>query len=279
MKKSRIVIQILLLVFCLNQAFTQEEIEYGSNNGQYISIQNTGIYYEEYGEGTPLFLFHGSEASIEYFKMVIPELSDHFRVIAVDAPGHGRSYHADSISDQLLCDYMSEMIDLMELDSVYLFGCSLGANLALHLAYERPDKVKRVIGEGTILAIEGYRIEIDAYEMTENIAQIEYMPKWWIDKYNRLNPEKELMTKFLNDLSRMRFDGPTLTDSEVKNIKARTLIIMGDRDWAIKLEYGLELYRNIKGSEFCVIPAGAHCLCDKKPDLVNKIIIDFLTKE
>ena len=279
MGKSCIIIQIILLVFCFNKAFTQKEIEYGSNNGQYISIYNTGIYYEEYGEGTPLMLFHGSEASIEYFRMVIPELSDHFRVIAVDAPGHGRSYHADSISDQLLCDYMSEMIDLMELDSVYLFGCSLGANLAMHLAYERPDKVKRVIGEGTILAVEGYRNEIDANEMTENIAQMERMPKWWIDKYNRLNPEKELMTKFLNDLSRMRFDGPTLTDSEVKNIKARTLIIMGDRDWAIKLEYGLELYRSIKGSEFCVIPNGAHCLCDKKPDLVNRIIIDFLTKE
>ncbi|MFC2124336.1 alpha/beta fold hydrolase [Bacteroidota bacterium] len=277
MKKLFIILQFSLLSLWINPIMGQEQIQYGSNNGQYISIYNTGIYYEEYGRGIPLLLLHGSQASIEYFKMVIPELSNHFRVIAIDAPGHGRSYHSDSISDQLLCDYMSELIDVMELDSVYLFGCSLGANLALHLAYERPDKVKRVIGEGTILNPRGY--SINAFELTESMGETENMPKWWVDKYNNLNPQKELLPKFLKDLSRMRFDGPTLTDSEVRNIKARTLIIMGDRDWAIKLEYGLELYRIIEGSEFCVIPAGAHCLCDKKPDLMNNIVIDFLTKE
>lgn len=268
---------LLYLSINLLSAHAQESIHYGSNNGKYVSVKNTGIYYEEYGEGTPLLLFHGTQASIEYFGKVIPELSDHFRVIAVDLPGHGRSYHADSISDQLLCDYMSELIDIMELDSLYLFGCSLGANLALHLAYERPDKVKRVIGEGTILDPRGYIV--DSFEMTEDLGDVDNMPQWWIDWYNERNPQKELLSKFLKDLSRMRFDPPTLTDEEVRNIKVRTLIIMGDRDWAIKLEYGLGLYRDIEGSEFCIIPDGAHCSCERNPDLLAMVIIDFLTKE
>jgi pimeloyl-ACP methyl ester carboxylesterase len=55
--------------------------------------------------------------------------------------------------------------------------------------------------------------------------------------------------------------------------------MMGDRDPIIKLEHGIELYHLIEGSEFCVIPAGGHCICNEKPDLVNKIVIDFFTKE
>jgi pimeloyl-ACP methyl ester carboxylesterase len=43
---------LLFSFFCLllNPAFGQEEIQFGSNNGQYISIFSTKIYYEEYGE-------------------------------------------------------------------------------------------------------------------------------------------------------------------------------------------------------------------------------------
>ena len=277
MKKSRIAFLLSIFSLLNMDFYAQSEIQYGSNSGTYISIQNVGIYYEEYGEGTPLLLFHGTQASIFYYRKVIPELSKYFRVFAVDAPGHGRSYHADSISDQLLCDYMSEFIDVMEFDSVYLFGCSLGANLAFHLAYERPDKVKRIIGEGTILDTKGYKI--DAFALTESIGEIQEMPEWWIENYNRLNPQKELLPKFLKDLSNMRFYGNTLTNDEVSAIKARTLIIMGDRDWAIKLEYGLQLYRSINDSELCIVPAGPHCLCEKYPELITKIVTEFLLKD
>ena len=77
MKKLNFIIQISLLVFGLSSAIAQEEIQYGSNNGQYITIQNTDIYYEVYGEGTPLVLLHGGLGSIAYFRLVIPELSNH----------------------------------------------------------------------------------------------------------------------------------------------------------------------------------------------------------
>ena len=55
--------------------------------------------------------------------------------------------------------------------------------------------------------------------------------------------------------------------------------MMGDRDYFVKLEHGIELYRTIEGSEFCIIPGAGHCICNKKPDLLNEIVIDFFTKE
>jgi len=78
----------IVVSLCLSLlAEGQSNIVYGSNNGTYISIFNTKIYYEEYGKGTPLLLLQGGMGSIADFKLCIPELSKHFRVILPDRPG------------------------------------------------------------------------------------------------------------------------------------------------------------------------------------------------
>ena len=122
MKKINAILLLAIFSLLMRPSFGQEQIKYGSNDGKYISISSTKIYYEEYGQGPVLLLLHGGLGSIHDFAMVIPELSEHFRVIAVDSPGHGRSEHADSLSYQLMADYNSELIDKMDLDSLYIIG-------------------------------------------------------------------------------------------------------------------------------------------------------------
>jgi hypothetical protein len=62
--------KLIILIFILFQlpilAFGQ--INYGSNNGKYLTIRGTMIYYEEYGKGTPLILLHGGLGNINYFQ-------------------------------------------------------------------------------------------------------------------------------------------------------------------------------------------------------------------
>ena len=93
----------------------------------------------------PLLLLHGGGGSIVHFEQVIPALAEKFRVIAFDSPGHGRSEMSDSLSYQLLSDYISQCIDALTLDRVYIIGWSDGGNAALILAADRPEKVRRVI--------------------------------------------------------------------------------------------------------------------------------------
>src|SRR6186713_923625 len=106
-----------------------DKIEYGSNNGSVISINGKNIYYEEYGQGTPVLLLSGGgiNRSIRDFGKCIPGLSKHFRVIAPDTPGQGRSEQTDSLSYNLLTDFMSQLIDSLKIDSCYVMGWSDGA--------------------------------------------------------------------------------------------------------------------------------------------------------
>lgn len=97
----------LTSTFCV-KASAQATINYSSNNGKYITVNNTKVYYEEYGKGTPLLMLHSGFFSINNFQYSIPELSKYYRVIAIDLPGCGRSQQPDSMSFQLLADYASK---------------------------------------------------------------------------------------------------------------------------------------------------------------------------
>ena len=92
----------LILIFTLLTSCNTEtkKIEYGSNNGKYVTINERKIYVEEYGKGTPLLLLSGGgiNRSIRDFAKCIPDLSKQYRVIAPDTPGQGRSEQTDSLA-------------------------------------------------------------------------------------------------------------------------------------------------------------------------------------
>ena len=79
---KRLNILFVLFILLANLSVGQKQIKYGSNNGKYVSVFNTKIYYEEYGKGIPLILLEGGMGSIADFSLCIPELSKKFRVIA-----------------------------------------------------------------------------------------------------------------------------------------------------------------------------------------------------
>jgi len=268
-----------MLFSFLNCPICHGQIEYGSNNGKYISINNIRLYYEEYGKGNALLLLHGGIGSINNYRLVIPELSEHFRIIAVDSPGHGRSEQADSLSYQLMADYFSQMIDIMDLDSVFIIGQSDGGNTALLLAHDRPEKIKRIVISGANSNIDGVTEEALNVFDTFNPQYVEAQFQDWLINYRNINPQKDKWEKFINDIRKMWIRKTVISDSGLRGIESRTLVVMGDRDWIVKLDNGLGLYKNIRGSELCVLPNTPHNPFNSKPELINKITIDFLTKE
>ncbi|MEN8187396.1 MAG: alpha/beta hydrolase [Bacteroidota bacterium] len=278
MKKIGIIPLAMLFSFMSSQ-ICLSQIVYGSNNGKQISINNTNLYFEEYGSGTALLLLHGGLGSIDKFRQVIPKLATHYRIIAVDSPGHGRSEQADSLSYQLMADYFSQMIDVLELDSVYVIGHSDGGNTALLLAHDRPDKVKRILVSGANSNIDGITKKgIDLIKTLEPQYVQSHMQDWLLD-YKNKSPQKDNWEKFIRDEKKMLLEQTIIDNSRLNKIACRSMVVMGDKDWFTKLEHGLELYRNINGSEFCVLPNTSHDPFNSNPDLIVEIAIDFFNKK
>ncbi|MER2171883.1 MAG: alpha/beta fold hydrolase, partial [Psychrobacillus psychrodurans] len=75
---------------------------------------NTNIAYKEEGTGEVLLLIHGFCGSSGYWGEVIPMLSEKYRVIAIDLPGHGESKGLYSVNDiehyaLVLKDFLEEL--------------------------------------------------------------------------------------------------------------------------------------------------------------------------
>jgi pimeloyl-ACP methyl ester carboxylesterase len=275
MKQIILSVVVLFILIYSWKSLGQETI-YGSNQGKYINILDTKIYYEEYGNGMPLLLFHGGFGSIHDFQKVIPKLSKHFSVIAIDSPGHGRSEQSDTLSFDLMSDHFSHMIDLLKLDSINIIGYSDGGITALLLAEKRPDKVKKVIASGVNSRMDGIKSEVLNSIDLISPDFIEANQKEWLIDYRRKSPEKDNWKKYITDMKRMYSNNVLITNQTLSKIKAEVLLVFGDRD-VIKLEHGIELYQMIDGSRFCVLPDTPHEVFMEKPELISNICIEFLT--
>jgi pimeloyl-ACP methyl ester carboxylesterase len=252
--------------------------EYGSNNGRQVNIKGKKIYFEEYGEGTPLILLSGGglDRSIKDFENCIPDLAKHYRVIAPDTPGQGRSEQADTLTYGILLEFMSQLIDSLKIDSAYVMGWSDGGIAGILLAEKRPDKIRKVVAVG---ANNGIRraippdIPVDSvHPMTLDF--FEKNNKKLIERYENLLPKKD-WKKFMTDANAMVYQKESyFSDSIYGRINIPVMIVLGDKDDII-IEHGLEMHRLIKGSQFCALPNTTHEVFAERPDLINKIAIDF----
>ena len=269
-----ILLSTLLYTACANK---DVKIEYGDNNGNYITILDTEIYYEEYGQGVPLILLQGGMGSIHDFAKCIPELSKHFRVIAPDSPGQGRSGSPDSVSYELMADYISKMIDVLKLDSAYVMGWSDGGNTALILASTRPDKIMKVLASGANYKLSGYPSllnDTSDWETEFRSPQFEIQYKREIKIYDSISPTSRDLRKMLIDINKMWRREIYFSPDFLTSIKIPVMIVLGDRD-AVTLEHGIEMHRLIKNSQLCVLPNTSHAVFDERADLINEIAIGF----
>ena len=68
---------------------------------------------------------------------------------------------------------------------------------------------------------------------------------------------------------------PTLTTEDLHRISARTLVMVGDDD-LITLAHTVSLYESLAAGQLAVVPGGSHGVVSEKPELVGKLVRDFL---
>jgi pimeloyl-ACP methyl ester carboxylesterase len=192
-----------------------------------------------------------------------------------DDPGQGRSEMLDTLTYDLLAEYVSKLIDLLKLDSTYVIGWSDGGIAALILAAKRPDKVKKVLASGANYTKSGL---IGADDTLQLIAPDYLFPpddQKWIDEYFFAN--KENWRKILNDRKIMWNQDFYFPKELFSEMKIPIMIVAGDKD-IIKLEETIDMYRSIKGSQLCILPNTSHAVFSERPELINQIAINFFTK-
>lgn len=274
MKNVIILLLVSLLVSC--DTSTKNQVNYGSNPlaGKYVDVNDIKVYYEIYGEGEPVLLLHGNSGSIKTMGSLIPELSEHFKVIAVDSRAQGKSTDSDmEITYALMASDMNELIDKLKLDGVYVVGWSDGGNIGLELAYAHPEKVRKLVAFGANYTYENFMAAPDSIVMDPNDSLI-IKTKAFLQSYkaglDSIPPE---IQKKLSDLTGKY---PNFTKEQLSQIKVPVLIVAGDHD-VINLEQTITMYRSIPHSQLFIVPGATHFVPVEQSKLINSEVINFLS--
>jgi len=271
--------------------------------GQYVSANGIEIHYLEQGEGEPLVLLHGGMVSTNPIWTGVPiayashmdTLAEHFRVIAPDTRGGGKTRHTGGpISFDLLADDVAALIDALGLERPPIAGFSEGAITATILGIRHPDTVRAIINDAGFDAFDPEATGLvavmrqilggrpDATEPDPDAAARGF------EASEQMRPMFELLKRDQDDgqgeghwreYLRLSWDRctqpPGYTYTDLAKITVPTLILVGDRDEFCTVEQAVTAYRQLPGGELAILPGHGHYI----PPTAIETTIEFCERQ
>lgn len=116
-----------------------------SPNVMVLSVPAIPLSVEVKGQGFPILCLHGHPGSAESMAVFTRPLSHHFRTLAPDLRGYGRS---QTRQDFTMTDHLTDLTNLLDqqqIDRCLVLGWSLGGILAMELALQQPERISGLI--------------------------------------------------------------------------------------------------------------------------------------
>ncbi|MFQ6066619.1 MAG: alpha/beta fold hydrolase [bacterium] len=273
-------------------------------------LDGYNLHYVESGSGPPLILISGSVATYRVWNPLLPFLSRHHRVLAIDTLGNGDSDKPRfrfnySFGEQ--ADLIKKLMDQLEIDKADLIGICYGGAIALQFAKKYPNLTNKVV------VIEGF---LDAEEFIEDhrlLLSLRGRPvvgDFWIgllrtglldEAMTRLvmgkgfsqisRKEKKKIAQIIhwNNVNTTRIFWHNLAKVDQRELKVKyedteiespILFLMGqDSDFKKFLKPTLEvLKKTVKKLKIVEVKGAIHNLHLQKPEQSSRLILQFLNQ-
>jgi pimeloyl-ACP methyl ester carboxylesterase len=242
----------------------------------FVDAGGLRTYYETQGVGDPLVMLHGGFASVNTFAGFTPLLAERYRTFSPERRGHGRMPDvAGPITYDIMADDTIAFLDALGIGPAHVVGWSDGANVGMITAMRRPDLVRKLVLIGTAVNASGAKPW--ARELAEHLT-VEHLPPMLIDEYAELSPDgREHFPVVFDKLARALVDTPE-TLADLGRITAPTLVMAGDDD-LVSVEHEEAMRAAVQDGQLAIVPGASHGLPLEKPDLVARLILDFLADE
>ena len=234
--------------------------------GHWAEVNGHPMYYLRLGEGTPVLLLHGGGDSGEgSFRHQIDDLvAAGHEVIAPDQVGQGHTPDLPRpLSYGAMVEDTADLLSQIAIESIDVVGFSDGGIVGLMLAARHPDLVHR-------LAVSGVNIACDGLHPV-HLADLQAQS----DAAAESGEDPGLDAK----LRELWLHAPTeqdLTPDTLAGIPQPVLVLSGDRD-LIRLEHTLAIYQALPNAQLFVLPDTGHGTFATRPELVNPVLVAFLS--
>ncbi len=193
----------------LNESFLKKKgYKLGFTENFVKSDDGSEIYYIERPNNAPkLLLLHGQQVNCYDYAKVLPKLSKHFHIYALDYYGHGNSsknpvkYNAVEIGNDIVW-----FIENVIKDKVYISGHSSGALLAAYVSAKAPDYIiATVLEDGPFFSTLPTKAE-KTISWLEFKSMCEYLNQNEIGSFMEYSLEHNYMREVINTISPQAWD-------------------------------------------------------------------------
>jgi pimeloyl-ACP methyl ester carboxylesterase len=253
--------------------------------------------YLEAGQGAPVVLVHGSGPGVTAYanwRLTIPDLARHFRVLAPDMAGFGFSEKPGTYSMEAWVEQLVGFLDAVGLDRVSLVGNSFGGGLALRVAADHPDRVDRLVLMGSMgvvfpitegldyvwgyqPSLENMRRALDYFAYSRELVNDELA-----EVRHRAASEPGVQEAFsaMFPAPRQRWvEAMATPEDRIRRLQHETLIIHGRDDQVIPLENAYRLLGLLERSELHVFGRCGHWSQIEWAEDFNTLLVRFLGRE
>lgn len=260
------------------------------------------MHVERYGRGgAPILLVHGFGTCSFLWRNVGPTLAMANRTaFAVDLFGYGESDRPFDAQFGIAAqsDYLDRALTALRLSRATIVGIDLGGAVAMHLAYNRPDRVERLVLVNPI-AFDDVPAD-DIKTMQRNTARFafqisrgvlgaaplmrELLERSVVDKENMPDP---LLARYLapyvgqeglNHLLALAraVDDEDMAEVELNQLDCPTLIVWGDQDPFVSPRLGDRVADTIPGSRLVRLPGTGRLVPEEAPETLTNMILEFV---
>ena len=252
----------------------------------HAEVNGVNYYYEISGEGEPLLLLHGGLGSIEMFGPALPALSKGRQVIAVDLYGHGRTALTDRKMSMIDSgDDMAALLKKLGYGKVDALGYSFGSGVALRLAVQHPETVRRLALVSAAYAQDGFYPEMLPMQAQVGAAMADMMKQTpMYQTYAAVAPKVEDFPKLLDQMGEF-MRTPYDWAGDVKTLKMPVMLVYGDSDM-YRPEHIVKFYQllggglkdagwmreNMSQNRLAIIPNRTHYDIFMAPELATTVL-------
>jgi 3-oxoadipate enol-lactonase len=279
---------------------TQEGTPTGSppagDTGATLHINGTDLFYAESGSGPPLLLIPGLSGNGLDFASLSPALEPHFRVIAMDIRGSGRSAAPPGpYTVQLMAEDAAGLLDHLGIDRAHVLGFSLGASIAQELAIGDPERVDHLVLLGGTARADPITFDpwltlfLQAYERDLDPVGFQLWLLGWLLTpafMTQLDLVAAALAGAADDPYRASAQGVAAqvaaarthdTLDRLGKITAPTLVLVGAQDIVLPPAYSQTLAARIPGATLQMIDPGGHAVFAEYTAPTAEALLTFLT--
>ncbi|HUS13755.1 MAG TPA: alpha/beta fold hydrolase [Chloroflexia bacterium] len=260
----------------------------------FAPVNGTELYYEVTGEGPALVLVHAGVSDHRLWDDQVPVFAEHYQVIRYDMRGFGRSAMPPGTFS--LREDLYGLLQALGVDRAAVCGVSMGGRTVVEFALEHPEMTTAVVpvAAGFVMAeptesTKALFAQLEpAYEARDIDRVVDLELAIWLagpardpqsipaalrEKF-RLMERHNLEIEFAGEEGQAEWlDG---VEDRLTEIKAPTLVIVGDQDLTGCLATADLLAAQVPGARKVVLPNVAHLPPLEVPGDFNRLVLDFL---